>query len=112
MPAYVLRHAGTNLLAGFYAADSLRDLFYLIDQDRDAGDYECAVIKYGFGIEFRIGWETVDVDLDDPELPTAIATAEWVFLTTELLDDLKEPGKLRWRQIDWPWPRGLKIEKP
>jgi hypothetical protein len=107
MPAYLLRYADTKLLAGFYAADSLRHLFYLIDQDRDAGDYECAVIKSGFGIEFRIGYGTVEVAVDDPELSATLATAEWIFMTDELRWDIEEPGKLRWRQIDWPVPRGL-----
>ena len=55
MPAYLVRYADTKHFAGFYAADIKDDLFYLIDEETDPGDYEYALIESGFGIEFRKG---------------------------------------------------------
>ena len=63
MPAYLLRYAGTDHFAGFYAADNQDHLFFLIDEETDPFDYEYAVVKYGYGIEFRKrGWNVTVQD--------------------------------------------------
>ena len=99
MPAYVLRHAGTNLLAGFYFADREVDLFDLIDRDGGTEAYEYTIIRDGFGIEFRTGEGTVEVALDDPKMPAKLAKAKWVLMTDELLWGLAESKTLEWRKI-------------
>ena len=56
MPAYIVRIAGTNILAGFYAAPSRMHLSLLIDEEVDPSNFECAVIRGGYGIVVPQGW--------------------------------------------------------
>jgi hypothetical protein len=55
MPAYILRYTGTKYFAGLYAADNEDQLYFLIDEQADASDYEYAIVRRGLGIEFRSG---------------------------------------------------------
>ena len=99
MPAFILRHIGTNSLAGFYSADSEMELFYLIDQETSPGDYEYAIISEGYGIEFRRGNATIKIAMGDENIEEALAGASYVYLTSELLLALIESEKLVWYKI-------------
>ena len=99
MPAFILRHIGTNKLAGFYAADNETQLFYLIDQETSPGDYEYAIISEGYGIEFRRGHRTVDSTIGDDNIQEALAGASRVYLTAELLSALTGDEELVWHRF-------------
>ena len=97
MPAFILRYIGTNRLAGFYAADNERQLFYLIDQETSPGDYEYAIISEGYGIEFRRGHATVDVG--DENIQEALAGASRIYMTDELQSALTGDEELVWHRF-------------
>ena len=84
MPAYICRIAGTNILAGFYAAPSRRHLAILIDEERNPNDFECAVISYGYGIEFRKADGPVNLIIGDPDASEALEAADYIYLTEDL----------------------------
>ena len=100
MPAYILRVAGTNKLTGFYAADTRLRLIDLVDQETDPSDYECAVIRDGFGIEFRKGLWPVEVTIGEPQnLNDLLTKADHLYLTGELVYALTGLDELNWRKL-------------
>ncbi len=101
MPAYICRITGTNILAGFYAAPTRRHLALLIDEERDPSDFECAVIPYGYGIEFRKAGATglVNLVIGDPDASEELEAVDYVYLTEDLLSALTSEHKLRWTPI-------------
>ena len=101
MPAYLLRIAGTKHFVGFYAADSEDDLFDLIDEETDPGDYEYAVVKYGFGIEFRKdGWNVkYKIGRGAKALATALDKADVVCITDVAYYALISGEDLTWRRL-------------
>ena len=90
MPAYICRIAGTNILAGFYAAPTRMHLSILIDEEVDPSDFECAVIPEGYGIEFRKAGGHVNLIIGDPEASEALEAATYIYLTEDLSASLTE----------------------
>ncbi len=101
MPAFILRYAGTRDFAGFYAAETEDDLFDLIDEETDPGDYEYAVIRSGYGIELRKGeWPIrYKIGRGEKALYAAFSKADGVYMTEALLDALVSGTDLTWRQL-------------
>ena len=99
MPAYICRIAGTNILAGFYAAPTRRHLAILIDEERNPNDFECAVISDGFGIEFRKAGGHVNLVIGDPDASEALEAADYIYLTGDLFSALTSENTLRWTPI-------------
>ena len=101
MPAYLLRIAGTKRFVGFYAADKEDHLFDLIDEDTDPGDYEYAVVRYGFGIEFRKdGWPVkYKIGQGGKELATALDKADAVYVTDVAYYALTTGEDLTWKRL-------------
>jgi hypothetical protein len=99
MPAYIVRIAGTNILAGFYAAPSRMHLSLLIDEEVDPSNFECAVIRDGYGIEFRKAGGRVKLIIGDPEASEELEAADYIYLTEDLLSYLTDGDMLRWTPI-------------
>ena len=98
MPAYIVRIAGTNILAGFYAAPQ-KHLSLLIDEEVDPSNFECAVIRDGYGIEFRKAGGRVKLIIGDPEASEELETADYIYLTEDLSAYLTDGDRLRWTPI-------------
>ena len=105
MPAYLLRYAGTDHFAGFYAADSQDHLFFLIDEETDPFEYEYAVVKYGYGIEFRKrGWNVkYKIGKGERALATALGKADGVYITEAAYYALISGEDLTWQRLHRPY---------
>lgn len=101
MPAYILRYTGTKFLAGFYAAESEYQLFDLIDEETDPSDYQYAVVRQGFGIQFWKEGEAVgyQIGTGDEALSEALASATTVPVTHELAMAMLDDEELTWRTL-------------
>ena len=97
MPAYIVRIAGTNILAGFYAAPHRRQLSILIDEEKNPSDFECAVIPDGYGIEFRKAGGHVNLIIGDPEASEELEAADYIYLTEDLSAYLTDGD---WAEVD------------
>ena len=98
MPAFILRCTGSNGFFGFYAADTENDLF---DQETNPEDYEYAVIREGYGIEFRKGpWPVKYRIGSGPKAPDkALGKADSIYLTEEVSYALSYGKDLTWRRL-------------
>ena len=99
MPAYILRYAGTNILAGFYSAPNRRELAILIDERNDPSDYECVVVPGGYGIEFYKEGRALNLVFGDVEAGEPLEDADGIYVTEDLFDCLWGERKLKWTPI-------------
>ena len=89
MPAYIIRIAGTKSwpVSTRLPAECTS---LLIDEEVDPSDFECAVIRNGYGIEFRKAGGHVNLIIGDPEGSEELETATYIYLTEDLYSDLRE----------------------
>jgi hypothetical protein len=73
------RFSGTNILAGFYAAPGRVQLSMLIDEENDPSDYECAVVRDGYGIEFRKAGGPVNLIIGDWQASEMLEAANYIY---------------------------------
>jgi len=101
MPALILRYAGTKLFAGLYSAETDDELFDLIDEETDPGDYQYAVLPRGYGIEFRKGDRTIKYKIGKgPDaLDAALSTTDGIYMTENLGLALSSGTGLKWRKL-------------
>jgi hypothetical protein len=99
MPACILRFAGTKSLVGFYAADSENDLFDLVDEETSPGDYEYAILRYGYGLEFRVDGDPVEYEIGTEEELGAAIKGSQLYLTSGLAYALATGERLIWRRF-------------
>ena len=101
MPACILRYAGTKRFAGLYAAETEDELFDLIDEETDPGDYEYAVVGRGYGIEFRKGERSVRYKIGTgyDALHEALSKADGVYLTEGVQAALANGDRLKLKKL-------------
>ena len=92
MPSYILRYAGTNILAGFYSAPNPRQLAILLDERHDPSNFEFAVMPAGFGIEFYKDGDALNVLIGDPEGGEMLGDEDAVYVTQDVWDFLWVSG--------------------
>ena len=99
MPAYIFRIAGTNILAGFYAAPHRWQLASLIDEEKDPSDFECAVVPEATASSSARPAATVNLIIGDREASEALEAADYIYLTEDLSDYLGGGHELKWTPI-------------
>lgn len=99
MPAYILRYAGTNILAGLYSAANRCELASLIDEQNDPSDYECVVVPGGYGIEFYKDGRPLNLVIGESEAGEPLEEADSIYVTEDLFLCLWGDFELRWTPI-------------
>ena len=99
MPSYILRYAGTNIIAGFYSAPNRRQLAVLLDERHEPSNFECAVMPAGFGIEFYKDGGPLNVLIGDLEGGELLGDEDAVYVSQDVFDCLWGKRELRWTSI-------------
>ena len=99
MPSYMIRYAGSNILAGFYSARDRLQLVSLLDERHDPSGYEFVVIPDGFGIEFYRDGGPLNLVIGDFDAGEALEDADGVYVTQNLWEYLWGDRELKWTPV-------------
>ena len=88
MPAYILRIAGTNILAGFYAAPTGGSLLFSSMRRRTPATSSAPSFPKATASSSARPAAPVKLIIGDPEASEALEAADYIYLTEDLSDSL------------------------